>query len=185
MDGFEFQIIHRPGVKIGKPDALSRHSEFRTEKGGPGYQPVEHALKPGQWIQNDYSENTEVRVSSVMILGICPTVKISKDLEMEIVKKVADDLIWKEEYEKARESHAVNGDILVDTNYKDVMLYHKGNIWLPRNEALKKMFFDNEHDTMVSGYIGIHKTLEMINRNFYWPRMAEDIEEYVCSCDEC
>ena len=53
LDGFELQIIHRPGDKIGKPDALSRSSEFRPEKGGQGYQPVERVLKPGQWIQND------------------------------------------------------------------------------------------------------------------------------------
>ena len=32
LDGFEFQIIHRPRVKNGKPDALSRRSEFRSEK---------------------------------------------------------------------------------------------------------------------------------------------------------
>ena len=36
---------------------------------------------------------------------------------MEIVEKVADDLIWQEEYEKARESHAVNGSVLADTTY--------------------------------------------------------------------
>ena len=53
MDGFEFQIIHRPEVKNGKTDALSRRSEFRPEKGGQGYEPVECVLKPGQWIQND------------------------------------------------------------------------------------------------------------------------------------
>ena len=93
LDGFEFQILHRPGVKNGKPDALSRRTEFRPEKGGQGYQPIERVLKPGQWIQNDYSENTEVIVSSVMIQGICPVVKLSKDLEMEIVEKVADNLI--------------------------------------------------------------------------------------------
>ena len=141
MDGFEFQIIHRPGVKNGKPDALSRCSEFRPEKGGQGYQLVERVLKPGQWIQNDYSENTEVIVSSVMIQGIRPVVKLSKDLEMEIVEKAADDLIWQEEYEKACESHAVNGEVLVDTTYKDGMLYRIGKIWLPRDGALKMMVF--------------------------------------------
>ena len=85
LDQFKFQIIHHPGVENGKPDALSRRSEFRPKKGGQGYQPVEHVLKPGQWIQNDYSENTEVRVSSVMIQGIRAVVKLSEDLEMEIV----------------------------------------------------------------------------------------------------
>ena len=36
LDGFEFQIIHRPGVKNGKPDAWCRRSEFHPEKGGQG-----------------------------------------------------------------------------------------------------------------------------------------------------
>ena len=40
------------------------------------------------------------------------------------------------------------------------------------------MVFVNEHDTMVAGHMGIDKTLEMINRNFNWPWMAEDIEDY-------
>ena len=47
---------------------------------------------------------------------------------MEIVENAADDLIWQEEYEKACESHAVNGDVLVDTTYKDGMVHHKGKI---------------------------------------------------------
>ena len=94
LDGFEFQIIHYPGVKNGKPDTLSRRSVFRPEKGGQVYQPIQRVLKPGQWIQNDYNENTEVIVSSVMMQGIRPVVKLSKDLEMEIVEKAADDLIW-------------------------------------------------------------------------------------------
>ena len=42
---------------------------------------------------------------------------------MEIVEKAADDQIWQEEYKKARESHAVNGEVLSDTTYKDGMLY--------------------------------------------------------------
>ena len=44
---------------------------------------------------------------------------------MEIVEKAADDLIWLGEYEKARELHTLNGEVLADTTYKDGMLYHK------------------------------------------------------------
>ena len=67
-------------------------------------------------------------ISSVMIQGIRPVVKLSKDLEMEIVEKASDDLIWQEEYEKVHESHAVNVEVLEDTTYKDEMLYRKGKI---------------------------------------------------------
>ena len=104
---------------------------------------------------------------------------------MEVVEKAADNLIWQEEYEKARESYAVNGEVLAGPTYKDGMLFRKGKIWLPRNEALWTMVFENEHDTMVAGHIGMDKTLELITRNFYWPRMAEDIEDYVRSCNDC
>ena len=86
---------------------------------------------------------------------------------MKIVKKAADDLIWQEEYEKAHESHAVNGELLTHTTYKDGMLYRKGKIWLSRDEAQKKMVFENVYDTMVAGHMGMDKTLEMISRNFY------------------
>ena len=40
LDGFEFQIIHCPGAKNVKPDALSRHLELHPERGGQGYQPM-------------------------------------------------------------------------------------------------------------------------------------------------
>ena len=44
------------------------------------------------------------------------------------------------------------------------------------------MVFENEHDAMVADHMGMDKSHKMVNRNFYWPRMAEDIEDYVCSC---
>ena len=63
-----------------------------------------------------------------MIQAIRPVVKLSKDLEMEIVEKAADDLIWPDKYEKAHESHAINGEVLADITYKDGMHYCKGKI---------------------------------------------------------
>ena len=51
--------------------------------------------------------------------------------------------------------------------------------------ALKKMVFVKEHDTMVAGHIGIDMILEMINCNFYWPKMADDIEDNVRSYNDC
>ena len=28
-------------------------------------------------------------------------------------------------------------------------------------------------------------TMELVDRNFYWPEMAKDIEDYVRSCEDC
>ena len=195
LDGFDFVIIYRPGVKNGKPDALSRRSEFRPEKGGQGYQPVERVLKEGQWIPESYREqwtpgsyrdnlNTgrEVMLSSVQIQGLRPVVRMTKELESEIVGKAAEDPIWQEEHAKARKNHAVDGEVLSIVTYKDGMLFRKGKIWIPDDSALKKLISENEHDTIVAGHMGMDKTLEMISRNFYWPHITKEIEDYVSRC---
>ena len=65
------------------------------------------------------------------------------------------------------------------------MLYRRGKIWIPNDLPLKKLIFESEHDTGVAGHMGMDKTIEMISRNFYWPHMAEEIEDYVRSCDDC
>ena len=182
LDGFEFQIIYRPGVKNGKPDALSRRAEHRPEKGGHDYQPVEHVLKPGQWIPESHGE---ILLSSVQIQGLRPVVKMSAFLEKEIVLKAADDLIFQELYDKAVEDGALEGRITADLTYKDGMLFRKGRVWIPKDPSLKKLIMESEHDSKVAGHMGMDKTVEIVGRNFYWPGMAEEISDFVRSCDDC
>ena len=91
LDGFDLHIIFRPGAKNTKPDALSRRAEHRPEKGGHDYQPVEHVLKPGQWVPGNYGQ---IVLSSVEFQGLRPVVKMSKWLEEEIVSMTKSDSIW-------------------------------------------------------------------------------------------
>jgi hypothetical protein len=43
----------------------------------------------------------------------------------------------------------------------------------------------SERNSKVAGHFGQEKTLEIISRNFYWPKMEEWINEYVRTCDIC
>ncbi len=186
-------MIFRPGNKNAKPDALSRRAEHRPEKGGLDHQPVESVLRPEQWIPESHRvgrewrpyEAHEVLLASVQIQGPRPVVKLSKDLEQEIVEKAADDLIWQEVYDKARENGAVEGELLADITYNGGMLYRKRKIWIPRDPTLKKLIMESEHDSHVIGHMGMDKTVELIGRNFYWPGMVDEVEDFVRSCDDC
>jgi transposase InsO family protein len=42
-----------------------------------------------------------------------------------------------------------------------------------------------EHDSKVAGHFGQDKTLELLTRHFYWPKMEEWVGDYVRSCDTC
>ena len=182
LDGFDFQIIYRPGAKNTKPDALSRGAEHRPEQGGHDYQPVEHVLKPGQWVPGNYGQ---IVLCSVQFQGLRSVVKMSKWLEEEIVSKAKDDSIWQELYDKAAEDGALEGRITALVTYKDGMLFRKGKVWIPSNPSLYKLIMESEHDSRVAVHMGMDKTMELVDRNFYWPVLAKNIEYYIRSCEDC
>ena len=94
LDGYDFVIVYRPGVRNGKPDALSRRSEYRPEKGGQDYQPVQRVFKKGQWASEATVEQSrwkpagepEVLVLSVQHTGLRPVVKLADGLVKEIIE---------------------------------------------------------------------------------------------------
>ena len=45
LAGIDFRIYYQPGTQNGKPDALSRRSEYHPEKGGVENQPIMTVLR--------------------------------------------------------------------------------------------------------------------------------------------
>ena len=160
LDGFDFHIIYQPGAKNTKPDALSRRAEYRPEKGGHDYQPVEHVLKPGQWVPGNYRQ---IVLSWVQFQGLRPVVKMSTWLEEEILSKAKSDLIWQELYDKAAEDGALEGRLTALVMYKDGMLFPKGKVWIPSDPSLCKLIMESEHDSRVVGHMGIDRTMELVD----------------------
>jgi len=42
-----------------------------------------------------------------------------------------------------------------------------------------------EHDSRMAGHFGTYKTISRVRANFYWPKMVEQVTDYVRSCDVC
>ena len=53
----------------------------------------------------------------------------------------------------------------------DGLLYRKGMLWVA--EGLINQILRSEHDTKVAGHMGQDKTIELIRRNFWWPKINE------------
>jgi len=65
----------------------------------------------------------------------------------------------------------------------DGLLYRKGMLWVP--EGLIDQILRSEHNTKVAGHLGQDKTIELVHRNFWWPKINERIIDFVRSCPEC
>jgi Integrase zinc binding domain len=68
---------------------------------------------------------------------------------------------------------------------KDGLLFDKqGRLCVPDGSTRLVLMHDN-HDAIVSGNLGVAKTLDRLSRNFTWPSMSAKVTAYVNTCDRC
>ena len=66
----------------------------------------------------------------------------------------------------------------------DLILY-KDKIYVPRDEQLREKIIRLHHDTPLVGHPGEYRTQELVERKYWWPRMGNQIKEYIRTCDAC
>ena len=53
---------------------------------------------------------------------------------------------------------------------------------MPNNPDLRKQVIAECHDSLFAGHMGTHHTTELVQRWFYWPKLAADVAKYVATC---
>jgi transposase InsO family protein len=188
---FDFKIIYRPGPQNGKADALSRRSEFRPLRGDSGEnQPINTVLKKGQLEQPIRSTSYARRKEDQDLGGtlICSSLQIKRlrveEFNEEFLNTIRTYIDKDDEYqaqlELVRTDKAQKG-----VTEENGLLYYKNRLWIPNDNELLQMVASAEHDSKVAGHFGQDKTLELLTRHFYWPKMEEWVGDYVRSCDTC
>lgn len=72
-----------------------------------------------------------------------------------------------------------------DWRSQDGLLYFRNRLYIPRQRNLRADILHAHHDAPTAGHPGSKKTLELINRSYYWPTMAQDVTRYVAGCEAC
>jgi len=181
LAGVDFRIYYRPGTQNGKPDALSRRPEYRPEKGGIENQPITAVLQEKHLADR---RNQSFICSSARLASLP-----GKKWKEEFLAKVKEEGKKDEEYKRTMEQEAASEGLAPkDRKARDIkkenrVLYRRGLLWVP--QGLIQRILESEHDTKVAGHMGQDKTIELIRRNFWWPKMNERIIDFVRSCPEC
>jgi transposase InsO family protein len=101
----------------------------------------------------------------------------------EAKERIKEKALLDEEYVsscKQRSKGAIS-----DEHYaiKDNLLCWKNRLSVPK--GLRKRRMESEHDSKVAGHFGRERTMEMLTRNFCWPRVEDDVRSYCNECDNC
>jgi len=61
----------------------------------------------------------------------------------------------------------------------------KERAYVPDLDTFCKEVLKAHHDQELAGYSGYTKTHELITRNYWWPRLMDNVKQYVKGCEKC
>jgi len=178
LQEYSFVIIYRKGTLNQKADILSRCPAYTFREGGTTAIMEKPMLGPEQGLEIGAMEIYDETLEYIEIGALEVTLLSSEQKEAIIQDAKLDD-------EYIRLCKAVSKGESVDTNYaiKEDILTWKRRIYVPtrmRNRVMK-----SEHDSKIAGHFGRDRTMELLSRNFYWPKMEDDVRQYCNECDNC
>ncbi|QRW03187.1 Retrotransposable element Tf2 protein [Ceratobasidium sp. AG-Ba] len=155
LSEFNFQLKYRPGKTNGKADILSRKDEHRPLGGG---------------------ESRALLDPSLFIAAIEPD-------------EVIDDHIRDAYLQDDQLNHIIEAlqknDKVKNWSWNNGLLIFKNKIYVPNNKSIRKEILASRHDNMAAGHPGQFRTLELVNRKYYWKSLKKSVNDYVSNCESC
>jgi hypothetical protein len=106
--------------------------------------------------------------------------KHNSTLHESYVEQYALDVDFKEVYPTLCHSNQVEE---FDYHVHDTILYHIGKLCIPQGESIN--IIREAHSSLIVGHFGVGKTMDNLQRYFYWPKMNESVSRYVRGCSLC
>ena len=165
---YDFELIYRQGKKNGKPDSLSRRPDYEKED-------IED--KPEFILDSKHINNTPclLSVTTDFLKSITEYLKDDKladDLRIYFSPHNVSEGYPYKPFRKMNKFKIDNGLIL-----------YNNLIYIP--EKLRLDILTRYHDKPAAGHLGVKRTLELISRNFWWPKLEDDVRSFVNSCETC
>jgi hypothetical protein len=130
--------------------------------------------KPGK--KNVVADALSRRADHKEALGAVSSVNVTS-LRTEIVKGYANDSKCKQILERPTEHK--------EFTIEDGVIYKQKRIYVPNNIDIKKRILYEYHDAPTAGHVGVTKTTKNVSRLFYWPKLHQEVKQYVVSCLPC
>ena len=93
-------------------------------------------------------------------------------------------------YKKDKETKRIFENLDAEKDFCVIQnkIYYTGKgrlqLYLPIGE-IRDFILNECHDSRYAGHLGMKKTEELVQRDFFWPTLHQDVTSYVQTCEEC
>jgi len=178
-------IKYRPGKLAGKLDILSRESGDSPWEGD-----MKHRQNHGLILLPKEAFDIPRIDNHMKVLQANTTETISLGIDKELVSEIRTLSATDKEIQEIRRKKAngttCDGKIVLGLyEENNVLLMYDSLIWIPDNDTLRLCILRDHHAAQATAHPGRARTLELVSRNFYWPRQQKYVHRYVDHCDTC
>lgn len=168
---FNFVIKYRPGKQQAVSDALSRRMYMAPSKGDPVFDLQEQVLLGPDRLQL-LTARTYHAPEDTSIMGRTKLALTTDPLAQDIMAHIQGigGTNTRQDYE------------LFSTH--EGLLFRNGLLYIPAG-PLRLQIMQARHDTRLAGHFGVAKSVELISRDYWWPQLRRDVEEFIRTCDTC
>jgi len=65
------------------------------------------------------------------------------------------------------------------------LLYFHKRLYVPKENDLWNMILNEFHTSHYTGHPGYQKMVVALRKEYYWPKMKQEVAEYLARCLEC
>ena len=191
MSEFPWYAEYRPGKLGGKPDSLTRRSGDLPQEGDERLtQRFQALLKPANLKK---PENGTLHACADVLQNDneAPNDGIPNDDEEHSIDELfkqgfAADPFPARVLGMLRDGVRHTREIsLAECREENGRLIYRNRIYVPSHDQLRLRILRSHHDPPAVGHPGRAKTLELIDRAYYWPTLRKDVKRFVRNCHVC
>ena len=177
LSQFNLVIHFRPGKLGAKPDALTRRWDVYPKEGDSDYATINpHNFRP-VFTQEQLASSLRATIILSPVLQAVSLMDIDQ-LHSDIRSALSTDPIASIHLksEKPDPRWSLNSDGL---------LRRDNRIYVPDSDDLRLRVLRYKHDHPTAGHFGQNKTINLVQREYTWPRLRDFVKDFCKSCTNC
>jgi len=186
IEQFDYEVVHRPGIRHGNADGLSRgpprEEALPPEDEDKVFDEVRAIKKPSSTSSSageslHILQRRDIELGPIINLRLYNEERPDQEVinrESELTKKIAT---------KWQRLVVVDGLVYLRDKAAKKGERPPLHLMLPRAEVENSLRLC--HAGRVGGHFGFRKTIDQVRRRFYWNDWKEDTKRFCRQCDEC